>query len=100
MAPRTVRAAVLAATLVGSHALSVEQVPSGLRLRGGVDLGKVAQSITSVFTKATPSNAVPATASDVRLKGGGAVMQMTSSQLVFLAFFRGTMQMREPWSMK
>jgi hypothetical protein len=80
MAPRTVRAAVLAATLVGSQAMSIEQVPSGLRLRGGVDLGKIAQSITGVFNKdakveSSPS-AAPAASGDVRLKGGGAVMQM------------------------
>ena len=77
MAPRTVRAAVLAATLVGSQAMSVEQAPSGLRLRGGVDLGKIAQSITGVFTKVDSSpTAAPSPSGNVGLKGGGAVMQL------------------------
>mmetsp|Transcript_64628 Transcript_64628/g.94655 ORF Transcript_64628/g.94655 Transcript_64628/m.94655 type:complete len:535 (-) Transcript_64628:67-1671(-) len=49
MAPRSVRVALLAAALAGSHAMSVEQVPAGMRLRGGVDLGKIAQSVTGVF---------------------------------------------------
>ena len=36
--------------LLGSHAMSVGQVPAGMRLRGGgVDLGKIAQSVTGIF---------------------------------------------------
>ena len=72
MAPRNVRTAVLAAALASTHAMSVEQVPSGLRLRGGVDLTKFAQTVAGVFNKAPEAFAAEGQA-NLGLKGGEAV---------------------------
>jgi len=80
MAPRSVRVALLAAALAGSHAMSVEQVPAGMRLRGGVDLGKIAQSVTGVFKGVVSGGDKSGADSagdgkvNLRLKGGGEVL--------------------------
>lgn len=73
MAPRNVRTAVLAAALASTHAMSVEQVPSGLRLRGGVDLTKFAQTVAGVFNKAPEAPAAAEGQANLGLKGGEAV---------------------------
>ena len=47
------------------------QAPAGLRLRGGIDLGKVAQGITGVFKGSEQKAAEPKSATgELRLKGG------------------------------
>jgi hypothetical protein len=69
--PRTVRAIAVAAALAGAHALTIEQAPAGLRLRGGIDLGKVAQGITGVFKGSEQKAAETKSATgELRLKGG------------------------------
>jgi len=70
------RAAALVAAAVGSHAMSVENVPSGLRLRGGVDLGKVAQGISGVLRGSSVDQSkmsAGAGTPTLGLKGGGEV---------------------------
>ena len=71
------RAAALVAAAVGSHAMSVENVPSGLRLRGGVDLGKVAQGISGVLRGSSVDQSkmsAGAGTPTLGLKGGGEVL--------------------------
>ena len=75
--PRSARAVALAAALAGAHAMTIEQAPSGLRLRGGIDLGNIASSITGIFSRgaAKPEEAGEAQKSvqaELRLKGGEA----------------------------
>ena len=57
--------------------MTIEQAPSGLRLRGGIDLGNIASSITGIFSRgaAKPEEAGEAQKSvqaELRLKGGEA----------------------------
>jgi len=60
--------------------MSVEQVPAGMRLRGGVDLGKIAQSVTGNFKGVVSGGRKLGTDSagdgkvTLRFKGGGEVL--------------------------
>ena len=72
--PAAAGSAALAAAVVASHAMSVEQVPSGLRLRGGVDIGKVAQSIAGVFKRGAEDGPAGNGTPTLRTKGGGEVL--------------------------
>lgn len=72
MAPRAIRAAALAAAVVGSQAMTVTQVPSGLRLRGGIDIGKIAHNIAGVFNKGPGDSMTSGSVNTNGLRGGGA----------------------------
>jgi UDP-N-acetylglucosamine pyrophosphorylase len=72
MAPRAIRAAAFAAAVAGSQAMTVTQVPSGLRLRGGIDIGKVAQNIAGVFNKGPGDSMTSGSVHTGGLRGGGA----------------------------
>jgi hypothetical protein len=72
MAPRAIRAAAFAAAVAGSQAMTVTQVPSGLRLRGGIDIGKVAQNVAGIFNKGPGDSMTTGSVNTGGLRGGGA----------------------------